>query len=322
MARAAMEWERRIGRRLRLRDLHILSTVVQRGSMAKAAAHLAVSQPAVSDAIGNLEAALGVRLLDRGPHGVAPTIYAEALLKRGDVVFDELRQGISDIEFLTNPKVGEVRLGCPESLAFMSSAIIDRLSRGYPEVVVRVVTAQPATLEFRELRERKVDLLLGRISPPLVDDDVDVEILFEDRLFVVAGARNPWSRRQRMDLAELMSERWLLLPANNVLSSLIAEAFEARGLSPPRECVSADVHTRLHLLTTGRFLTFLPDSLLQFVARRWSIKALPVDLSIQAPALGIITLKNRTLSPVVQLFIESARAVAKSLAGRTQRCKS
>jgi DNA-binding transcriptional LysR family regulator len=322
MARAAMEWERRIGRRLRLRDLHILSTVVQRGSMAKAAAHLAVSQPAVSDAIGNLEAALGVRLLDRGPHGVAPTIYAEALLKRGDVVFDELRQGISDIEFLTNPKVGEVRVGCPESLAFMSSAIIDRLSRGYPEVVVRMVTAQPATLEFRELRERKVDLLLGRISPSLVDDDVDVETLFEDRLFVVAGARNPWSRRQRVDLAELMSERWLLLPANNVLSSLIAEAFEARGLAPPRECVSADVHTRLHLLTTGRFLTFLPGSLLQFVAKRWSLKALPVDMSIQAPALGIITLKNRTLSPVVQLFIESARAVAKSLAGRTQRCKS
>ncbi len=322
MARAAMEWERRIGRRLRLRDLHILSTVVQRGSMAKAAAHLAVSQPAVSDAIANLEAALGVRLLDRGPHGVAPTIYAEALLKRGDVVFDELRQGISDIEFLTNPNVGEVRIGCPESLAFVSSAIIDRLSRRYPEVVVRVVTAQPATLEFRELRERKVDLLLGRISLPLVDDDVDVEILFEDRLFVVTGSRNRWTRRQRIDLAELMSERWLLLPANNVLSSLIAQAFEARGLDPPRECVSADVHTRLHLLTTGRFLTFVPDSLLQFVAKRWSLKALPVDLSIQGPSLGIITLRNRTVSPVVQLFIESAREVAKSIARTSRRRKS
>jgi DNA-binding transcriptional LysR family regulator len=322
MGRAAMEWERRIGRRLRLRDLHILSTVVQRGSMAKAAAHLAVSQPAISDAIANLEAALGVRLLDRGPQGVEPTIYAEALLKRGDVVFDELRQGISDIEFLTNPKVGEVRVGCPESLAFMSSAIIDRLSQRYPAVVVRVVTTQPATLEFRELRERKVDLLLGRISPPLADDDVDVEILFEDQLFVVAGRRNPWSRRQRIDLTDLMNEQWLLLPSNNVLSSLITRAFQARGLEAPRERVSADVHTRLHLLATGRFLTFLPDSLLQFVAKRWSLKALPVDLSIQAPALGIITLRKRTLSPVVRLFIEAAREVAKSLVGRKQGRKS
>jgi DNA-binding transcriptional LysR family regulator len=150
MARAPMEWERRIGRRLRLRDLHILSTVVQWGSMAKAAEHLAVSQPAVSDAIANLETALAVRLLDRSPRGVEPTIYAEALLKRGDVVFDELRQGIRDIEFLTNPAAGEVRIGCPESHAFVSSAIIDRLSRRYPDVVVHVVTAQPATLECDE----------------------------------------------------------------------------------------------------------------------------------------------------------------------------
>jgi DNA-binding transcriptional LysR family regulator len=117
-------------------------------------------------------------------------------------------------------------------------------------------------------------------------------------------------------------QQWLLLPSNNVLSSLITKAFQARGLDPPRECVSADVHTRLHLLATGRFLTFLPDSLLQFVAKRWSLKALPIDLSIQAPALGIITLRNRTLSPVVLRFIEAAREVAKSLAERKQGRKS
>jgi DNA-binding transcriptional LysR family regulator len=258
MARAPMEWERRIGRRLRLRDLHILSTVVQWGSMAKAAEHLAVSQPAVSDAIANLEAALAVRLLDRSPYGVKPTVYADALLKRGDVVFDELRQGIRDIEFLTNPAAGEIRVGCPESLAFLSSAIIDRLSRRYPKVVVHILTAQPATLEFRELRERKVDLLLGRISMPLMDDDVDVEVLFEDHLFVVAGARNRWTRRQKIELAELMNERWILLPPNNILSSLIAQAFQARGLAAPRENVTADIHVRIHLLTTGRFLRSSP----------------------------------------------------------------
>jgi DNA-binding transcriptional LysR family regulator len=313
-----MEWERRIGRRLRLRDLHILSTVVQWGSMAKAAEHLAVSQPAISDAIANLEAALAVRLLDRSPYGVKPTVYADALLKRGDVVFDELRQGIRDIEFLTNPAAGEIRVGCPESLAFLSSAIIDRLSRRYPEVVVHVLTAQPATLEFRELRERKVDLLLGRISTPLKDDDVDVEVLFEDHLFVVAGARNRWTRRQKIELAELMNERWILLPANNILSSLIAQAFQARGLAAPRENVTADIHVRIHLLTTGRFLTILPDSLLQFVAKRWSLKTLPIDLGTKAPSLGIVTLRNRTLSPVVQLFIESAREVAKSIAAKSR----
>jgi DNA-binding transcriptional LysR family regulator len=316
MARAAMEWERRIGRRLRLRDLHILSTVVEHGSMAKAAAHLSVSQPAVSDAIANLEAALGVRLLDRSPHGVEPTIYADALLKRGHVVFDELRQGIRDIEFLADPTAGEVRVGCPESLAPVSSAIIDRLSRRNPGVVVHVTTVQPATLEFRELRERKVDLLLGRmISPSLVDNDIEVEILFEDRLFVVAGARNRWACHRKIELAELANERWILLPENNALSSLFAQAFRAYGLDPPRATVTADIHLRIHLLTTGRFLTILPADLLQLVGKRWSLKILPVDLGIQAPSLGVLTLRNRTLNPVAQCFIEYAREVAKSMAG-------
>jgi DNA-binding transcriptional LysR family regulator len=315
MARPAMEWERRIGRRLRLRDLHILSIVVERGSMTRAAADLAVSQPAVSDAIANLEAALGVQLLDRGAHGVEPTIYAAALLKRGHVVFDELRQGIRDIEFLADPTAGQVRIGCPESLAPLASAIIDQLSRDHPGVMVHVVTTQPATLEFRELRERKVDLLLGRMmSASRVDDDIDVEILFEDRLFVVAGARSPWARRQKIELAELVHERWILLPPNNALSSLVAQAFRSRGLDPPRESVTADIQFRIHLLTTGRFLTVLPADLLQFVGKRWSLKTLPIDLEIQAPSLGVLTLRNRTLSPIAQLFIDRTREVAKSMA--------
>src|SRR5688572_9582099 len=116
MEKAIPHWETRIGRRLRLRDLHILSTVVQWGSMAKAASHLAMSQPAVSEAIAKLEDALRVRLLDRTSRGIEPTLYARALLKRGHVVFDELRQGIRDIESLADPSAGEVRIASPETV--------------------------------------------------------------------------------------------------------------------------------------------------------------------------------------------------------------
>src|SRR6266700_5380697 len=91
MTTVTMEWETRLGRRLRVRDLYILSTVVKSGSMAKAARQLAMSQPAVSEAIANLEHLLKVRLLDRGPRGIEPTIYADAMLKRSMTVFDELK---------------------------------------------------------------------------------------------------------------------------------------------------------------------------------------------------------------------------------------
>src|SRR5262245_59333670 len=113
-----IDWESQIGRRLRLRDLHVFSTVVQRGSMAKAAQQLGVSQPAVSEVIADLEHALGVRLVDRGSKGVEPTIYGQALLRCSVAVFDDLKQGIRDIEFLSDPTVGEVRLDCTEALWF------------------------------------------------------------------------------------------------------------------------------------------------------------------------------------------------------------
>src|SRR5258708_5810356 len=217
MPRSAAHWESRIGRRLRLRDLHILSTVVKWGSMAKSASHLAMSQPAVSEALASLEAALGVRLLDRTPRGVEPTLYASALLKRGLVVFDELRQGIKEIEFLADPTAGEVRIGCIESLtAGFIPELIDQFSSKYPRVLVRVDIAPFATQEFRDLRARSVDLALGRILKPVADDEIDTEVLFQDEYFVVAGSRSPWARRRKIALADLVDEPWILVPPNNV----------------------------------------------------------------------------------------------------------
>src|ERR1043165_4876433 len=103
------DWGDRIGRRVKLRDLHILLAVAKLGSMGKAAAELAVSQPAISKAIADVEHAVGLRLLERGPRGIEPTMYGRALLKCGTAVFDELRQGVKELEFLTDPGAGEIR---------------------------------------------------------------------------------------------------------------------------------------------------------------------------------------------------------------------
>ena len=132
-----MEWKKRLGRRLRVRDLYILSIVVKTGSMAKAARELAMSQPSVSEAIANLEHLLGVRLVDRSTQGVAPTMYADAILKRSATVFDELKQGVRDIQFLADPTSGAVAVGYTDMLEAIVPTIVERFSEKYPRVVVR-----------------------------------------------------------------------------------------------------------------------------------------------------------------------------------------
>ena len=171
-----MKWDDRIGRRLELHDLHVLLTVAELGSMGKAAERLAVSQPSVSKAIADIEHTIGVRLLDRTPKGVETTSYGRALLRRSMGAFDELRQGIKDIELLADPTAGEVRVGCPEAIATgLLLASIAKFSDQYPRVLVRVTAANNMAHEFRLLRDRVVDFLVGSLPQPFNHDDLEAE---------------------------------------------------------------------------------------------------------------------------------------------------
>ena len=219
--KARTDWDSRIGRRITLRDLHILSFVVRSGSMAKAATHLSTTQSVVSDAIANLESALEVRLLDRSAKGVEPTIYAKTLLKRSNAVFDELREGVKDIEALADSTTGEVRVACPEFLAGgLIPDAVDGFSRRYPDIVCEVIEADATTLEFRQLQERSVDLMVARIPAAFSDDDLNIEVLFDDPHVVVVGANSPWINRRNVTLADLAEEPWII-PASLIVREIM-----------------------------------------------------------------------------------------------------
>ncbi len=312
---AAMQLSDRIGRRMKLQDLHVLMTVVQAGSMGRAAQRLNISQPAISRSIAELEHALGVRLLDRHRQGVEPTEYGRALLDCGAAVFDELRQGVKKIEFLADPASGEVRIGSSTFLAAsFVSAVVDRLSRRYPRIVFHLVTTHTTSVH-RELAERNVDLVIARKAGSLADEQLDFEFLFDDLYVVAAGVQSPWVRRRRIELTELANELWVLPPPEGAAGSVAMEAFRTSGLDYPRAAVVvAPPEVRMRLLATGRFLSIFPASVLRFSAGHPEIKVLHVEPPLARVPTGIVTLKNRTLSPVAQLFTEHAREVAKPLA--------
>jgi DNA-binding transcriptional LysR family regulator len=143
------------------------------------------------------------------------------------------------------------------------------------------------------------------------------ETLFEDSNVIVAGAQNPWTRRRRIELSDLANEPWALPPPDSVNGSVAREAFRRSGVDYPRTTVvTYSGGMRLSLLATGRFLTIHPASLLRFPTKRPELKVLPIELPLAREQIGIITLKNRTLSPTARLFIEHAREVAKPLAKR------
>lgn len=301
--------------RLKFRDLRILLAVTQSGSMAKAAAQIGITQPAISRAIAEMEAMLGVSLLDRSPKGVEPTPYGRALLKRGAVVFNELSQGLKEIQSIADPTAGEVLIGTTTAPAVgIVAAVIERLSRQHPRISFHVVTGEAATL-YRNLRERSYDLVITRRVAPDGEDDLNSEILFYDQLVVVAGVKSAWAHRRKVTLSELANEPWTMVPPETLLAIDMVGAFRAAGVEVPRATVAtSSVHLRCTLLGSGRFLTMLSGSHLQLPAEQPEIKVLPIDLPKTRQPTVITTLNGRTLSPVAQLFIEHAREVGKLMA--------
>jgi DNA-binding transcriptional LysR family regulator len=313
-----MDWMHvsdRTGRPMKLHNLHVLVSVVQAGGMGRAARRLNTSQSAISRSIAELEHAFGVRLLDRSRQGVEPTQYGRVLLGCAAAVFDELRQGAKSIEFLADPTGGEIRVAGNEYIiAGLIATVFGRLRQQYPGIAIDVAPVGIISEQHRALRERKVDLVIGRVGQSH-EDDIDTEVLFNDRITVVAGLENPWSRRRKIHLSELADEPWALPPADTPVGVLVAELFGARGLKfAPRGMARGSVHLVCSLVASGAFLGLMPNSFLRFGTNLPPFKILPVKLSMPPLPVGIMTLKNRTTSPVARLFIDRTRELARPLA--------
>jgi len=192
-------------------------------------------------------------------------------------------------------------------------------------VRLHVVPVHTPTVEFPELQDRKIDLAFARLAKKPVQgrltEELNAEVLFNDRYSVIVGDKSKWARR-KVELADLVDEPWIMTPLDALGDSFVAGAFRKRGLKVPTLIITTfSIHLRNNLVGTGEFITALPRSVLQIYRRPHVLKELPIDLSVQPP-VAIVTLRNRTLTPGVQLFIQSAREVAQSFARRERSHKT
>ena len=310
----------RVASRLKLRDLRLLDTVVRQGSMAKAANQLHLSQPAISKAIAEMEHVLGVRLIDRGRQGVEPTPHGMALLRRSMAIYDELRQGVAEIEQLSDPTTGTVRVAAPEPIgAGLLTALIAQFTQKFPRAVVQVTQTPVAALQFlepryRDLRNRNVDFVVAPIFEPTLEEDLANEPLLEDAATVAAGVNSPWARRRNVSLGDLIDEPWVLQPEDTIAGRSHIEAFTAAGLPVPRnKIISASVHVQIGLVAAQNSFTIFPHSMMHFSAARLSLKTMPIKLKVAPFSVGIVRLKKRSVSPAAQEFIRMARDITKPL---------
>ena len=148
-------------------------------------------------------------------------------------------------------------------------------------------------------------------------ENLKAEVLFDDPFSVIVGHSSKWARRSRVKLTDLADEPWILTPLDALAGLFLTEAFEAQGLRPPMPTIATfSIHLRNNLASRGRYIAVLPRSVLRLSADQYRLKELPIELPIKPSPVAIVTLRNRTLTPSVRVFIEFAREIAKSFSGR------
>jgi molybdate transport repressor ModE-like protein len=265
-------------RDVRLRDLRVALAVAQTGSWSRAAAELGISQPAVSHHVTALERAVGQPLLERSQGGARLTLVGEKLVPRAAEALDLLDQSLREAAFAADPGAGEVRIGAsgPYIAGGFLAAAIERAQHHHPQLDIIVDEADTGALDFRGLRERKLDVILGRMSAVDACADIQAEVLFHESILVVTGARSPWAQIPTVTLRDLAPARWLLGPPGTAIRALVLEAFRAEGLRPPRAVVSThNMELRMQLLALSDYVSSLPTSLLRMNGERWGLRALP-----------------------------------------------
>jgi DNA-binding transcriptional LysR family regulator len=293
-------------RRIKLRDLKIFQAAAETGSMAKAAAHMAITQPAVSYAISELEHAIGMPLLDRSSQGVTPTVYGRALLERSAIVFNELRHGISEIASLADP-------GTTPPMSAVASAVFNRLVPRYPRMRFELSVGGTDVL-LRQLRQRDVEIVISRLASMAGNDDLSVETLFHDELVVICSKQSKWARRRNVALADLVGEPWVLPPATGFLTGVMRGEFEAQGLKFPQATVTtSSTYSLSVLIGNGNFLGIHPRAMLTTPNEHPQLTAVDVRLPTTRGAIGLISLKDRSLSPVAKLFAQSVAPVLQDI---------
>lgn len=290
-------------RRVTLKELRLLLAVARSGSILKAASEIGMTQPALSKAVRELEAMFGVRLFDRTNRGVSLTPHGDVLARRATGVFEELRQAVDELQSLADADRGQLRLGgTPAMCAGLLPHVVAAVRRHRPRFSFQITEVESGKLAS-EVAARSVDLGIGR-KPPGSGDELEFERLFDDRLFIVAGARHPLAGKKTVKLKETALYPWTLPSREGGVAAHLEAEFRLQGLSLPDPAVTTmSMLVRSELVAANAHLTVMYGSVLRFATLPASLRVLPVDLSSGIP-VGFVRSRNRTLAPGAEVFIQ------------------
>ena len=297
--------------RLRLKQLVLITALNELRSLHKVAEFMHLSQPAATKMLHEIEETLGVTLFDRLPKGMRPTIFGESAVSYANMAIADLGKLREKIAAQAEGSIGTIALGSiPTPVQGLLADVIVAVKSEFPRLKISVLVDTSAAL-IQLLEQGKLDVVLGRMTDHAKLDQLNFEVLDNERLSVVAGKGHPLAAERRLSLADLAEQPWVLQPLSTPMRQLLERTFYEAGVLTPKQLVETNSTLLIAaLLQSSPMIAILPTVIAMDYATAGTLCILPIEIKYQLEPFGIITRKERLFDPTLTQFLNILRTRA------------
>lgn len=297
--------------RLRYRHLQLLDILGRTRNMRLTAEQMHMTQPAATKILGDIESMLDAQLFERLPREMRPTELGHLALRYSNSALGDLGRFMSEFTTLKNGGYGHITVGAiSASAAQLVTAGIGEIRRQRPQLVVKLFELSSDQLAIW-LDEKKIDVMVGRLTEPRHHALFDFEVLAAEPVCVVAGSHHPLLKKRRLELADLAAWPWILYPQATAIRQLFEETFAAAAIPVPVGMVElTSIFSALELLQATDMISLQPQAAVEKYVNNGLLGQLPVPIHRVMTSYGIVTRKHELPAQPVQEFIGILRSLA------------
>jgi DNA-binding transcriptional LysR family regulator len=300
--------EKYFARHLKIKHLRLLVELADKQTVAQVAAALHVSQPAISKMLGEMEEGIGVKLFERAGRGIKPTPSGECLIRHAREVLFNLQKAHQEMRSLATGTVGKVTVGI---LSVVSTTIIPKavkiLKTNWPNVTICIMDGT-VDQQLQDLREGKIDMIIGRVFSERAAEHLQEEVLYDDPLVIVTSSKNPLAHRDNLTWMDLNNLPWILSVEESPTHQRMVNLLAKNGLNKPTDVIeSVSRSVNIPLLMEPPRLGLLSLSAARQLVAEGVLQILPLNLGPLPSPVGMIWNKTRPLSHAALTFQECIR---------------
>jgi DNA-binding transcriptional LysR family regulator len=294
---------------LEIQQLRHLLAAIESGNLLKAADKSCISQSGLSRSIKSLENRLGVQLLIRGPKGVEPTIYGLSVMRRAQVILNEVSRSVDEVKAIEEARVGEVKFGITQNYAgYIVPDLLADVHNDRPGMRFTIVT--DGFLELLDMvKSETIEFAFGLIGQIHRNDGIVIEPIHSHHSQVFCSHQHPLAKRKTASLQDLHNANWAMLNSEGVQRAF-AIFFESRGMTVPYQIMKTDsIELIRNWLEHTNVLTVLPAAVIGEAVEGGRIVPLECETPVAQTRVGIFYREGSLLTPQAELLIERFRNI-------------